>query len=70
MTIGYREWKPGVIFYVANLPGDDNPNSDWGYVTNSAQAIHLSPYWQRRFNADCNRVRATAKFLTLTGDRP
>jgi len=54
------------IWYVSDLPGCDGtkpnrtlPNSDWGWETDRAKAISLSPYWQRRFikyGRDVNRV--------------
>lgn len=29
---------------------------DWGYTIHRAQALELSPYWQRRFIAHCKYV--------------
>ena len=61
-TIAHRPWSEKTpVFYVANLKGRVG---DWGYTTDAAQAIHLSPYWQRRFAADCRRVGVTATFIT------
>lgn len=61
--IAYRQWNERTIFYVASLPGHPEPKSDWGYVTKAEQAMPLSPYWQRRFAADCRRVGAIARFI-------
>jgi len=56
-------------WYVADLPGCDKdkrnpttPNSDWGYVTKIEQALPLSPYWQRRFQADSRRCGRSVQF--------
>ena len=58
--IASRYWsKTFPLFYVANLKGRVG---DWGYTTNYKQAIVLSPYWQRRFAADCKAVGVTAQF--------
>jgi hypothetical protein len=62
--IAYRRWHTGTIFYVANLPGDGGKG--WGYTTKAADAIPLSPYWQRRFAADCRRVGTEAQFIRST----
>lgn len=50
--------------YVATLPG---PESGWGFVRTRAQALPLTPYWQRRFEGLCrNRKPATtALFIAL-----
>jgi hypothetical protein len=70
--LAWRYWsKAKPRFYVAQLPGRNG--ADWGY-TDKIQgkqwgsetldaAIPLSPYWQRRFRADCERVGATARFM-------
>lgn len=54
MHLGTKGYYP--TWYVADLPGCDGtkrnktlPNSDWGWTTDMAKAIHLTPYWQRRF---------------------
>lgn len=52
--IAWRQWFPKLTFYVAQVPGDGG--KDWGYVTAPWKAAALSPYWQRRFAADCRRV--------------
>jgi hypothetical protein len=57
--IGYTIWtkEPHKTFYVAQLPGDGG--KDWGYTDKREQAIPLSVYWRRRFEADqarCNRI--------------
>ena len=54
--------RAAVIYYVAQVPGD--AGVDWGYVTNMRQAKPLPPYWQQRFEADCRRVGANARFMT------
>lgn len=49
-------------WYVADLPGcngivrikvGDGRRSDWGWTTDPAKAIQLTPYWQKRFLAFC-----------------
>jgi len=50
------------LLYVANLKG---LIGDWGYTTDYKHAIVLSPYWQRRFAADCRAVGATARFTPV-----
>lgn len=68
--IAWRFWsKARPCFYVSQLP---TKGSDWGYtdkrkgVQRGAEfldaAIELSPYWQRRFAADCRKVGAVARF--------
>jgi hypothetical protein len=47
------------VFYVSEKIGKVG---DWGYTTNVSKAIHLTPYWQKRFKADCERVGVVAKF--------
>lgn len=58
----YRVWKqnPLTIFYVAELKGKVG---GWGYTSDPAKAITLSPYWQKRFAADCRAVGSEAKFI-------
>ena len=52
-----RAYRRG-MGYVSDLPGHNGTtrvkvgserNSDWGYTDDSAKAIELSVYWQRRF---------------------
>lgn len=61
--IAYRDWckGQGITFYVAQLPGDDGV--DWGYTEKPSQAKPLTPYWQRKFAADCRRVGYEAHFI-------
>lgn len=65
--IGFRQWNKDKLFYVAQLPGDGG--KDWGYTEHIHgrnefdKAIHLTPYWQRRFAKDCRRVGSVAKFI-------
>ena len=67
----YRQWflKPHVTFFVADIPHRKDTKAalkhgvDWGYTTDSKQAIDLSPYWQRRFASDCRKARSEAKFI-------
>lgn len=49
-----RHWQNSTYFYVAQLPG--NGGKDWGYSERREDAIELSPYWQRRFLANCRFV--------------
>lgn len=51
-----RVWKPGVIFYVREKPGEGG--ADWGYVDERNKARPLNHYWARRFIADMQRVSA------------
>ena len=61
--IASRYWSKAVpLFYVANLKGRVG---DWGYTTDYKKAIVLSPYWQRRFTADCRAVGVTARFTPV-----
>jgi len=55
-------WAGIIRFYVAQLPGDGG--KDWGYTENRDHALKLSPYWQRRFNADCRRIGQVARIET------
>jgi hypothetical protein len=61
-TIGFRQWLPDMTFYVACVKGRVG---DWEYTTRPAEAIDLSPCWQRRFAADCKAVGSDARFLSL-----
>ena len=69
MTIGYRQWSKHQTYYVSALPKKKYPNYDWGYTTRIGgkdgmdKAIDLSPYWQRRFRKDCERVGSKAFFM-------
>ena len=65
--IAARNWIPSrsTVFYVANLPGKGGV--DWGYSEYRKDAIPLSPYWQRRFVADCRRAHATWWLLLERG---
>ena len=63
-TIAYRPWSAAYpVFYVAQVKGDGGV--DWGYSTNAKDACHLSPYWVRRFKADCQAVGVEATILTV-----
>ena len=58
--IASRYWSPAVpVFYVSDLKG---PIGDWGYTTEYKKALPLSPWWQRRFGADCARIGVTPIF--------
>lgn len=62
MTKGYRWSKSRKSpWYVAALPGDGGV--DWEYTEDSTKAIHLSPYWKRRFSEDMRRVGDVAQFI-------
>jgi hypothetical protein len=64
-TCAWREWIHGQLhnntYWVSDLPG--HGGKDWGYTLDSRKAIHLSPYWQRRFAADMRRVGYEARFV-------
>ena len=63
-TIASRYWdKREPVLYVSEKPGDGGV--DWGYTSDVSKAIHLSQYWQKRFNADCNRVNVNANFIKV-----
>lgn len=56
----WRQWSQTQRFYVANLP---EGKADWGYTTNPANAIELTPYWGKRFASDCRHVGSEARFF-------
>jgi hypothetical protein len=61
--IGIRAWKSvhHPTWYVADLPRHDGltpvsgSKSDWGFTDKRERAIPLTPYWQRRWRAHCER---------------
>lgn len=58
--IASRSWSKQVpVFYVANTKPR---KGDWGYTTDVNMAIQLSPYWCKRFAADCRAVGEVARF--------
>ena len=62
-TIASRYWdKRNPVFYVSELIGKVG---DWGYTTDVTKAIHLSPYWQKRFTSDCNKSGVKANFIKV-----
>ena len=60
VKIAYR-FERHAVWYVREVPGQGG--KDWGYVDKVEKATKLSPYWQRRFAADCRYVGRTAHFL-------
>ena len=56
-----RGRKPDPASYVEAVPGEGG--ADWGYTGSASRAKPLSPYWQRRFRADMERVNARARFI-------
>ena len=54
--------KPWQRWWVANLPG--RAGVDWGYTTVEAEAVVLTPYWQRRFRRDAERCGDEAHFIS------
>ena len=64
-TIGYTQWHKNTLFYVAQLRGDGKRDGkcDWGYTDKCEKAIHLSPYWARRFAADTRFCGRIAQFI-------
>ncbi len=65
--IGYTLWRhvgphPRTV-YVVNLPGDGG--KDWGYTYHRVEAIPLSVYWRRRFEADMRRCNSVAAFVPI-----
>jgi len=65
-AIASRPWSTGTTFYVASKPGDDGV--DWGYHTDPAKALPLSPYCQRSFAADSRRLGEPARFIPVNGE--
>jgi hypothetical protein len=65
-ALTWREWIHGshITYWVSELKGDGHlrGRADWGYTTDPAKAIPLSPYWQKRFAADCRHVGYEARF--------
>jgi hypothetical protein len=60
-AIASRYWSKAVpMVYVAQVKGDGG--KDWGYTTDYSKACALSPFWQRRFAADCRRAGEVACF--------
>lgn len=62
-TIAIRNRSKLPPLYVEFIKGDGG--ADWGYTTDSANAINLTPYWQRRFAADCRYVGADCRFVEV-----
>lgn len=63
ITIASRYWSQNCpVFYVESVKGK---TSDWGYTTDYHKAAALTPYWQRRFAADCRCVGVEARFTEL-----
>lgn len=58
--------RAGRTWFVSDLPGcagtrkltGAEAGSDFGFTTDRAKALALSPYWQRRFIAYCKRDRS------------
>ena len=62
--IAWRFWsKTAPVWYVDSLPG--HGGADWGYTDKAVKALPLSPYWQRRFAADCRRVAQVDPVMSL-----
>lgn len=60
-AIASRYWsKACPVFYVQTVKGRVG---DWGYTTQHAKAIALSPAQQRRFASDCRAVGVEPCFL-------
>ena len=60
--------KPAPRWFVASVPGEGQPTSDWGYTSDRSQALPLSQYWADRFATDCEetgeRFGFSAKSIT------
>lgn len=57
--IASTQWDARTYFYVAQVKGDENPKSDWGYTTDYTKALPLNKHFARMFAADtlyCGRV--------------
>jgi hypothetical protein len=53
---GWRQHANGKTYFIGKpngLPGREGV--DWGWTDKIAEAMELSPYWQRRFKADQRR---------------
>ena len=58
---GLRYWNENCpVFFVESVKGRVG---DWGYTADSKKALDLSPYWQKRFAADCRRAGVEAQFI-------
>lgn len=62
-AIAHRFWsKSCPIFYVESVKGR---KGDWGYTTDSKNALPLTPTQQQRFAADCRAVGVTPTFIPV-----
>lgn len=60
LKIASRYWSKNCpVFYVAQVKGTVG---DWGYTDDYRKALPLTPYWQRRFAADCRYCGTVARF--------
>lgn len=53
-------------YYVRERKGEDNPNSDWGYVDDYKKAKPMSWWWARRFKNDmiyCGHKYSIAPYI-------
>ena len=63
LAIACRPWsKSTPVFWVQDLK---ERKGDWGYTTNSSEALALTPYQQARFASDCKKVGVTASFVIV-----
>lgn len=62
-AIGMRTDPSGRTLYASDLPG--HGGKDWGYTDRSEKALPLSPYWQRRFAANCRAVGVQCRFISV-----
>ena len=61
LAIACRPWSKSLpVFWVQDLKGR---KGDWGYTTNSSEALPLTPAQQARFASDCKAVGVTASFI-------
>lgn len=50
--MSYYRWDLGTTYYVRERKGEDNPNSDWGYVSDYTKAKPFSGFWAKQFKND------------------
>ena len=75
-VIASTQWDKRRHFYVGELPRKMRTRNgkmvakpgyaDWGYTENPQQAIPLSRYWWRRFQADSKYCGRTAQFFEVS----
>lgn len=52
------------LWYVEDIPRGKAGAMDWAYTDNFANAIALSPHWQKRFKSNCDLVGVRCHFMS------